>query len=127
MTKKFKLVRINSKAELERYGVLEFAAEFGHKPIGLPIILWFYDDDLVAYVEVRRTPILYPAVHPEISSRVFLEGGRMLYDLLKDDFEGGFVIYDYRSAKFQPEAMEHLGFELSPLKFFQKKETPDGS
>jgi hypothetical protein len=127
MTKKFKLVRINSKAELDRYGVREFAAEFGHKPIGLPIILWFYDDELVAYVEVRRTPILYPAVHPKINPRIFLEGGLLLAAMLREEFEGGFIIYDRRSALFEPEAMEHLGLELSPLKFFQTKETPDGS
>jgi len=127
MTSKFKLIQINSQAELERYGVREFAQEFGHKPIGLPIILWFYDDELVAYVEVRMTPVLYPAVHPAVSPRVFLEGGRMLCELVKRDYEGALVIYDKRSAHFEQEMMLHLEFELSPLKFFQPKETQDGS
>jgi hypothetical protein len=114
MTSAFQIVTINSQAELDRYGVREFAAEFDHKPIGL------------AYVEVRHMPVLFPAVHPDISPRIFLEGGRKLCQMVKKDFENGFVIYDYRSAKFGPEAMRRLGFELSPLKFFEP-ETPDGS
>jgi hypothetical protein len=127
MTSTFKLIQINSQAELDRYGVREFAAEFGHRPIGLPIILWFYDDELVAYVEVRMTPVLYPAVHPNVSPRAFLEGGRMLCDKVRRDYQGALVIYDHRSAYFQAEAMERLGFELSPLKFFEPKETHNGS
>jgi hypothetical protein len=126
MTSAFQIVTINSQAELDRYGVREFAAEFDHKPIGLPVLLWFHQDQLVAYVEVRHMPVLFPAVHPDISPRIFLEGGRKLCQMVKKDFENGFVIYDYRSAKFGPEAMRRLGFELSPLKFFEP-ETPDGS
>lgn len=118
----FKIISISSQAELDRYGVREFAAEFDHKPIGLPIILWFYNDELVAYVEVRQTPVLYPAVHPVVSPRAFLTGGRMLCELVREDYQGAYVIYDKRSAHFQVEAMERLGFALSPLKFFQPKE-----
>jgi hypothetical protein len=122
MTRDFKFLRIHSKAEVDRYGVKEFADEFGHKPIGLPIILLFYQDDLVAYFEVRQTPVLHPAIHPKISPRVFLEGGRLIAAVMREEFEGGFIIYDRRSALFEPEAMEHLGFELSPLRFFETKE-----
>lgn len=127
MTANFKLVEIHSQAELDRYGVREFAAEFGHKPIGLPIILWFYDEQLVAYVEVRQTPVFYPAVHPDVSPRAFLTGGRMLCELVKRDYEGAFVIYDKRSAHFAPGLMVNLGFQESPLRFFEPKETNDGS
>jgi hypothetical protein len=119
MTKDFKLLRIHSQADVDRYGVREFAKEFGHDPTGLPIILFFYQDDLVAYFEVRQTPVLYPAIHPKISPRTFLEGGRLMADVMREEFEGGFLIYDRRTALFEPEAMEHIGFGLSPLKFFQ--------
>ena len=127
MTSNFKLIQINSQAELDRYGVREFAAEFNHKPAGLPIILWFCDDELVAYVEVRRTTVFHPAVHPKIEPRVFLEGGRKLCELMRTDHEGALVIYDERSAHFQEGLMRHLGFELSPFKYFQPKEISNGS
>jgi hypothetical protein len=127
MTQDFRLLRIHSKAELDRYGVKEFAEEFGHKPIGLPIILIFHKDDLVAYVEVRQTPVLYPAVHPKIIPRAFLEAGRMIVAIMREELEGSFMIYDRRSALFEPEAMEHLGLQLSPLKFFEPKEIQNGS
>jgi hypothetical protein len=125
MTRAFQMVAANTQADLDRYGVREFAAEFDHKPVGLPLLLWFYGEELVAYVEVRHVPVLFPAVHPNINPRVFLEGGRKLCQMVRKYFENGYVIYDYRSAKFEPEAMRRLGFQLSPLKFFEP-ETPDG-
>jgi len=131
MSPQFELIKVKTMAELDRYGVREFAASFGHKPVGLPIILWFTAGELVAYVEVRNTPILYPAVHHEISPRVFLAGGQQLAELVAREYEGAFVIYDRRSAHFEPEQMGRLGFALSPLKFFevnpQQKETEHGS
>ena len=127
MTDSFKIIQIHSQAEMDRYGVREFAAEFGHRPIGLPIILWFYDDDLVAYVEVRQTVVLPPAVHHKIEPRVFLEGGRKLCQLMRTEYEGSLVIYDKRSAHFPPATMMHLGFELSPFLYFQPVEITDGS
>jgi hypothetical protein len=122
MINKFKVIEVVTHADVERYGVREFAAEFGHTPIGLPLLLFFCDEDLVAYVEVRYTPVLYPAVHPKVSPRIFLEGGRLLHKIAERDFENAFVIYDHRSANFKPQAMEHLGFTESPLKFFEPKE-----
>lgn len=128
MTEKFRIVQVNSKAEVERYGVMEFAAEFGHKPIGLPLLLFFHKDDLVAYVEVRHLPVLFPAVHPKVSPRIFLEGGRLLKQVVEDKYENGFVIYDYRSANFVSGLMKHLGFSRSPLKFYEvRKEEQNGS
>jgi len=127
MTDSFKIIQIHSQAELDRYGVREFAAEFGHKPVGLPIILWFYDDDLVAYVEVRQTIVLHPAVHHMIEPRVFLEGGRKLCQLMRSEYEGALVIYDERSAHFAPGLMIRLGFERSPFQYFQPKEITNGS
>jgi hypothetical protein len=128
MTNNFRIVQINSQAEIERYGLRQFAAEFGHKPVGLPILLFFHQDELVAYVEVRSTPLLHLGVHPKLSSRTFLEGGRLLCAIVRERFPNGFVIYDYRSALFKPEQMKHLGFVLSPFQFFEpKQETSDGS
>jgi hypothetical protein len=125
MIDRFKFVQVNSIAELDRYGVREFAAEFGHEPIGLPIWLFFHKDDLVAYCEIRMTPVIYPAVHPKISPRAFFEGGRLLCDKMRDHLPGAFVIYG--SAPFDAKQMTKLGFELSPLQFFQPKETENGS
>jgi hypothetical protein len=122
MTSQFRVIQINSQAELDRYGIREFAAEFGHKPIGLPQLLFFHQDDLVAYCEIRSTPMIHLGVHPKLSPRTFLEGGRLLCSIVRDRFPNGFVIYDRRSAQFEPEAMKHLGFVESPFKFFEPDE-----
>jgi len=128
MTSEFNIVEITSFTEYERYGLREFASEFGHQPIGLPIHLWFYKGDLVAYVEVRNLPVLYPAVAHGISPRVFLGGGQALCEMMKSHYANGFVIYDRRSAQFAESQMERLGFTKSPLAFYEvTQEKDDGS
>jgi hypothetical protein len=119
-THEFRVIRCASRTEIERLGIPEFAEEFGHKPIGLPILAFFCDGELVAYCEIRAMTICYPAVHPQISSRAFLIGGKLLSQTIAKNYEGALLGADPAVRNWEP-ILAKIGFRPTEYNFYERR------
>lgn len=115
----FTVIQCDTVQELERFGVYEFAAEFDHHPEGFPVLLFFCNGELAYYLEARQTTVFYPAIHPRISPRMFLTGGRQFADILVQKHQGALLATDPMLERFTPELMAKIRFRLPPYVFYE--------
>jgi hypothetical protein len=118
MTPDVQLYQINTPDELERSGLAALARGHGQRIAPpYPVYSAWIGGKLKAAFHIRRTPILYPALHlVPVTPREFVTLCRHVLPAYKAGFPGGLIVSDieYPQGGVTPEKLSKVGLTLFP-------------
>jgi hypothetical protein len=117
MTKDVQLYQINTPDELERSGLAALARGHGQRlSPPYPVYSAWINGKLKGAFHIRRTPILYPALHlVPVTPREFVALCRHVLPAYKARFPAGLIVSDieYPEGGVNPEKLAKVG--LTPF------------